>query len=95
MARGTLITACGKVIGMEKATDRFAFKGRQASLRTRQENARLRALDLAPIFADVQAAGATTLSAIATALNARGVPTARGGSWSAAQVQRVLARIGG
>ena len=80
---------------MEKYPDLFALKGRQASLRTRQENARLRALELAPIFAEVQAAGATTLSGIAAALNVRGVPTARGGSWSAAQVQRVLARIGG
>ncbi|WP_083467911.1 recombinase family protein [Methylobacterium tarhaniae] len=80
---------------MEKYPDRFALKGRQASLLTRQESARLRALELAPIFAEVQADGATTLSAIATALNARGVPTARSGSWSAAQVQRVLTRIGG
>ena len=40
----------------------------------------------------VQAAGATSLQAIADGLNGRGIPAARGGAWSATQVMRVLAR---
>jgi hypothetical protein len=39
------------------------------------------------------ASGATSLRAIASALNDRGIPTARGGKWFAASVRDVLARI--
>ena len=43
-----------------------------------------------------QAAGSVAGNAVkaAKALNARGIPTARGGTWQAIQVQRVLARAG-
>ena len=42
----------------------------------------------------IQAAGATSLRAIAAELNERSIPTARGeGTWSAAQVARVLDRL--
>jgi hypothetical protein len=34
----------------------------------------------------VQATGATSLNAIADALNARGIPTARGKAWTSVQV---------
>ncbi|TXM64653.1 resolvase [Methylobacterium sp. WL103] len=34
------------------------------------------------------------LRQIAAGLSARGIPTARGGTWSATQVQRVLERVG-
>lgn len=77
---------------MKTGVDRFAAKGRETSIQVRQERAQRRAAELSPIIAEVQASGATTLQAIAAALNARGIPTARGGSWSAVQVQRVLAR---
>ena len=51
-----------------------------------------RATDLAPIIAELRAAGATSLRAIAAGLNERSIPTARGGQWSAVQVSRVLGR---
>jgi hypothetical protein len=51
-----------------------------------------RAADLMPTIAELQAAGATSLRAIAAGLNDRGIPTAQGGSWSATQVMRVLNR---
>jgi len=76
---------------MKTGIDRFADKGRQTSIRVRQERARRHAAELAPVIAEVQASGVMTLQAIAVALNARGIPTARGGSWSAVQVSRVLA----
>jgi hypothetical protein len=44
----------------------------------RTARAEARAADLAPIITDVQAAGATTLQAIAAELNRRGIPTATG-----------------
>lgn len=53
-----------------------------------------RAIDLAPIMAEVRASpGVRTLRQIAGALNAKGIPTLRGGLWSASQVQRVLVRL--
>ena len=54
-----------------------------------------RAADLAPTIKELQAAGVTSLRAIADGLNAKSIPTARGqGNWSAVQVMRVLERLG-
>jgi hypothetical protein len=47
-------------------------------------------LDLRMKQVKIQAAGASTLRQIAAELNALEIPTARGGEWSAVQVQRVL-----
>ena len=69
-------------------------KARAAGMRVRQERAAQRAADVAPIIAQVQAAGATSLHAIAEGLNARKIPTSRGnGEWTATQVMRVLERL--
>jgi DNA invertase Pin-like site-specific DNA recombinase len=51
------------------------------------------AAEVAPIIAEARAAGATTLMAIADALNARDVKTATGKLWRAQQVKNALARI--
>jgi hypothetical protein len=45
---------------------------------------------VAPAIRAAQAAGAKTLREIATALNGRGVATARGGKWEAKTVSNVL-----
>ena len=45
-----------------------------------------------PVIAEIQATRATTLRAIADALNRRGFKTPRGGEWSAMSVKNVLAR---
>jgi DNA invertase Pin-like site-specific DNA recombinase len=66
------------------------------SVRATQERVRrsaARAADLAPILADVRAAGAVSLRQMAAALNARGIPAARGGAWTATQVRRVSSRL--
>jgi hypothetical protein len=47
---------------------------------------------LLPTIRDIQRHGAPSLRAIAETLNARGIPTARGGTWSAMQVSNVLQR---
>ena len=41
-----------------------------------------RAADLAPTIKQLQAAGNTTLRALAAGLNAMGITTARGGNWT-------------
>jgi DNA invertase Pin-like site-specific DNA recombinase len=67
---------------------------RKASAEALRRRVDARAADLAPIIAELQAAGATSLRAIAEGLNGKGIPTARGFSeWSAVQVARVLNRI--
>jgi hypothetical protein len=78
---------------MTTGLDRFTVKGRETSVRVRQERAGQRAAALAPIIEEIRSGGATTLQATADALNARGIRTSRGGSWSAVQVSRVLARV--
>ncbi|MGH1592217.1 recombinase family protein [Methylobacterium phyllosphaerae] len=61
--------------------------------RARQaQRAEERADDLASVLAGVRAEGAISLRQIAAALNERGIPAARGGAWSAAQIRRVLAK---
>lgn len=53
-----------------------------------------RAADLLPIVAEVRAAGVTTLTGVAKALAARGVPTPSGrGVWSPASVLRLERRL--
>jgi DNA invertase Pin-like site-specific DNA recombinase len=50
------------------------------------------AANILPIIREAQKAGAITLRAIAAALNARGVATARGGQWHAKSVSNILER---
>ncbi len=52
-----------------------------------------RALGVAPVLAEIRAAGATTFEQIAHALNELGVPSARGDRWYPSQVRRVEKRI--
>jgi DNA invertase Pin-like site-specific DNA recombinase len=52
------------------------------------------AANVLPIVRQIQASGATTLRAIADALNNRGVRTARGGAWHDSTVRNLLARAG-
>jgi DNA invertase Pin-like site-specific DNA recombinase len=50
------------------------------------------AANVKPIIEQIKAGGATSLRAIARALDARGVPTARGGSWTPVQVSAIVQR---
>jgi DNA invertase Pin-like site-specific DNA recombinase len=85
--------ARGRKLGGDRGNIRdIASQGRAVSLAMRQEKANRRAADLAPVIAEIRAAGTSSLPAIAAELNARGIRTPRGGNWSATQVMRVLAR---
>jgi DNA invertase Pin-like site-specific DNA recombinase len=67
-------------------------QGRKLALKVRKERAANRASDLMPVIEAIKAEGATSLRQIASVLNERGIITARGGEWSAVQVQRVIDR---
>jgi DNA invertase Pin-like site-specific DNA recombinase len=70
-----------------------AKEGALASVAARIKKAESRASDLAPIIEELKASGAVSLRQIAAGLNSKGIRTARGGAWSAVQVQRVLERV--
>ncbi|MCJ2110755.1 recombinase family protein [Methylobacterium sp. E-025] len=87
--------AAAKARGVKLGGDRGGMPPVGASARggeATKAKATTRAWDVAPVIDEVQAAGAVSLREIAAGLNARGIPTARGGTWSAVQVKRVLAR---
>jgi DNA invertase Pin-like site-specific DNA recombinase len=82
----------GVVLGGNRGVKPTA-KMRARSTAVKQQRADARAADIAPTIRNLQAAGATSLRAIAAGLNAKGIPTARGrGAWRAVQVDRVLKR---
>jgi len=67
-------------------------QARRAALAAIEASADRHAANVLPIIREIRRAGATSLRAIADALNARGVPTARGGRWQAQTVSNALAR---
>ena len=52
------------------------------------------AANVLPIVSTIQASGITTLKGIAEILNARGIRTARGGSWYASTFKNLMGRTG-
>ena len=65
--------------------------GSAAGIAVIQARASAYATRLAPIVADIQRAGCTTLREIAAALQARGISTPRGGTnWAPSQVRNLL-----
>lgn len=90
-----LISARTKA-ALAAARERGTRLGRNGADRlapTYREQAIERAQTLAPIVAEIRAAGASSLREIAAALNERGIMTAQGSSWSPMQVKRVLERV--
>jgi DNA invertase Pin-like site-specific DNA recombinase len=86
-ARGV---ALGGRRGDMSRMEAMAAKGTKASAEARSMRRAKRNEDLLPVIADIQASGAHSLRQIARELNKRSITTARGGEWSAVQVQRVL-----
>lgn len=80
--------ARGTVLGNRTNLAEAAALGRAARIATADK----RAASVLPIIASIQAAGTTTLRAIASELNDRGMTTARGTAWNATAIMRVLAR---
>lgn len=68
----------------------YAAQGAKASATVRSEKADKRVDDVLPHLEGIRAAGHTSLRQIAAQLNAKGIPTPRGGEWSAVQVQRLV-----
>lgn len=74
-----------------KATLRvMATKGSKAGAAVRSAKAAKRGADLLPVIEDIKRQGDLSLRQIAAEMNSRNIPTARGGSWSAVQVMRLM-----
>jgi DNA invertase Pin-like site-specific DNA recombinase len=82
--------AQGAVLGNRTNLPAAQAKGVAAN----REAADAFAANVLPIVRQIQAAGATTFRAIATAMNDRGVRKARGGAWHDSTVRNLLARAG-
>jgi DNA invertase Pin-like site-specific DNA recombinase len=60
--------------------------------RTQAEPADRFAANTRPVIEQIRKSGITSLRGIAAALNARGVPTARGGTWTPVQIMAIERR---
>jgi DNA invertase Pin-like site-specific DNA recombinase len=80
--------ATGARLGNPRNLDEAGALGRQ-TLGTEADRL---AANVLPIVLEIRAAGARGLGAIATALNRRGVRTARGGRWHVSTVRNLLLR---
>lgn len=78
----------GRVLGGFRGVYVDPAAGRAA----KSAKANERAAGIMGVIEEIRASGAASLRQIAAALNDRGIPTARGGQWSAVQVARVLER---
>lgn len=71
----------------------LAHHAAQASAAIRSSRAQQRAADLAPVIAELRAAGATSLRTLAAGLNRAGIAPPRGTAWTASAVKRDLGRL--
>jgi DNA invertase Pin-like site-specific DNA recombinase len=95
-ARTKAALAQAKKRGVQLGGDRGVIpskRAHKAAAAAIQARVTSRAADLAPTIRSLQAGGATTLRAIAAALNGLGITTARGGDWDQTQVRRLLLTI--
>jgi DNA invertase Pin-like site-specific DNA recombinase len=83
--------ARGTVLGGYRGHTVTAAAG-AAGRHTQSARAGARLADLMPVLNELRGAGVTSLGGIAAALNARGIPAARRGAWTATQARRVLQR---
>lgn len=72
---------------------RRAGKGGEALRSAVTANSDAFAESLVPVLQDIRGQGCTSLRAIATELNAKGIRTRRGGRWHVSTVRNLIARI--
>ena len=84
----SVLKAKGAELGNRTNLDEAARKGR--AVNTLAANAF--ASNVLPIVRQMQASGARTFADLATGLNNRGIPTARGKNWHAMTVRNLMAR---
>jgi DNA invertase Pin-like site-specific DNA recombinase len=84
--------ARGRTLGGHRGTA-LSDEARAAGRAELSRRAAERASDLRPTITELRERGIISLRAIAAELNARKIPTAHSGDWSATQIKRVLERL--
>jgi DNA invertase Pin-like site-specific DNA recombinase len=80
----------GNPNGLSEAAAR---RGRNEGAKSKKATADAFAMKLAPVLANIKSQGASGLSALAVAMNAKRIVTSSGGAWNAKAVSRILARL--
>lgn len=83
--------AAAKERGVKLGGPKLA-EAQQKSMQVRVTQADAFAANVLPVIRDIEASGVKSLRQIAVALNARGIATARGGTWTAVQVTDIINR---
>jgi DNA invertase Pin-like site-specific DNA recombinase len=83
--------AAAKRRGVKLGGPKLAEAQRNGSAKNR-EKADTFAANTRPVIEQIRKSGITTLRDLAAALNARGVPTARGGTWTPVQIMAIERR---
>jgi DNA invertase Pin-like site-specific DNA recombinase len=81
--------ARGKRLGNPKLSE-----ARRNAAAAKKERADHYSANIIPLIREIQASGVKSLRGVARALAARGIPTARGGSWTPVQVSAIIERAG-
>ncbi len=92
-ARTKAALAAAKARGVKLGGPKLRQAQRNGAI-TNKVKADTFAANVLPVIEKIKASGTTSLRAIATALDDRGVRTARGGKWAAPQVRDILRRSG-
>jgi DNA invertase Pin-like site-specific DNA recombinase len=90
-ARTSAALKAAKARGKRLGNPNLPEARRRAAL-ARRERADQYSANIVPLIREIQASGVKSLRGVARALAARGIPTARGGSWTPVQVSAILQR---
>jgi DNA invertase Pin-like site-specific DNA recombinase len=93
-ARTTAALQAAKARGVKLGGPKLA-EARPLGWAANRSNADRFAANVLPIIREIQSSGVTTLRGIAAALVARGIATARGGTWTPVHVSNLLRRADG
>jgi DNA invertase Pin-like site-specific DNA recombinase len=92
-ARTSAALKAVKARGKQLGNPKLAEARRQAAA-ARKNSADRFSANVLPVIAEIQRSGVQSLRGIARALTARGIATARGGTWTPVQVSAILGRAG-
>lgn len=84
--------AAKKAQGVKLGNRTNLAEARAKAIASTKASADAFALNVLPVIEQVKAQGVTSYNGIAQALNVRGVRTARGGTWQAATVRKIILR---
>ncbi len=92
-ARTSAALQAAKARGKRLGNPKLAQARRHAEV-AKKESADRYSKNILPVIREIQGSGVRSLRGVARALMARGIPTARGGAWTAVQVSAILKRAG-